>query len=238
MTSQRAILFAVVILVMGSLVACTRSIAGSSRTTTGTPAAPQALEGTDVMGQIYIFATQTALAATGVPSEEPYPTEGEGEVLPTEILEATAIPITEETTPLPPAGTTPPAAGAPATAQPPLGTVPPLVVPDTYKLQKGEFPFCIARRFNVDPAELLRINGLTGKAVYYTGMVLRIPKSGRGFPGKRALLPHPTTYTVRPGDTIYTIACAFGDVDPNAIIAVNNLKPPYRLTPGQVLHIP
>jgi LysM repeat protein len=40
------------------------------------------------------------------------------------------------------------------------------------------------------------------------------------------------------GDTIYTIACAFGDVDPNAIIVVNGLESPYTLTPGQVLQIP
>jgi LysM repeat protein len=104
-------------------------------------------------------------------------------------------------------------------------------------LHSGEFPYCIARRFNVDPGELLRINGLTRYSVYFAGMNLRIPQTGRTFPGKRALLPHPTTYTVRAGDTIYTIACSFGDVDPNAILQVNpgiSARP----APGTVLQIP
>ena len=55
---------------------------------------------------------------------------------------------------------------------------------------------------------------------------------------ERSLLDHPTQYTVVSGDTIYTVACAFGDVDPNAIIFANNLSEPYDLTPGQTIHIP
>ena len=33
-------------------------------------------------------------------------------------------------------------------------------VPATYTMQSGEFVYCIARRYNVDPNELLSINGL------------------------------------------------------------------------------
>ncbi len=112
-------------------------------------------------------------------------------------------------------------------------------VPDTYVLQPGEFPYCIARRFNIDPGTLLRVNNLSRSAVVYPGTQLIIPKSAPPFTaGARALLPHPTTYTVRAGDTIYTIACAFGDVDPRAIAAANGLGSDYSLTVGQVLSIP
>ena len=55
---------------------------------------------------------------------------------------------------------------------------------------------------------------------------MRIPQNGSGFPGDRTLRAHPTTYTVQSGDTIYSIACLFGDVDPEAIAFVNNLTKP------------
>ena len=43
-----------------------------------------------------------------------------------------------------------------------VGNIPTVTpgLPTTYKLQKGEFVYCIARRFNVNPAALLSLNGL------------------------------------------------------------------------------
>jgi hypothetical protein len=66
---------------------------------------------------------------------------------------------------------------------------------------------------------------------------LTIPTTGT-FPGPRALLSHPTTYTVGGGETIYSIACYYGDVDPMAIAAVNALSSPYTLSPGTTIRIP
>lgn len=109
--------------------------------------------------------------------------------------------------------------------------------PSTYTLQKGEFPFCIARRFNVNVADLLSANGLGMNSIVSEGTALKIPQSGT-FQGARALKSHPTSYTVVSGDTIYTIACGFGDADPNTILAANGLKKGAALTVGQVLQIP
>jgi nucleoid-associated protein YgaU len=111
-------------------------------------------------------------------------------------------------------------------------------LPQTYTLQKFEFPFCIARRFNLNQSELLSLNGLGLNSVVPVGFTLRIPQTGNHFVGERALQKHPTTYTVVAGDTIYSIACKFGSVDPNGIIAVNKLKSPYNLSAGQKLAIP
>jgi LysM repeat protein len=69
------------------------------------------------------------------------------------------------------------------------------------------------------------------------GETLTIPSTGT-FPGPRALLSHPTTYTVDAGDTIYWVACYYGDVYPMAIAAVNGLSSPYTLTPGSTIEIP
>ncbi len=127
-----------------------------------------------------------------------------------------------------------------ATPQAPVVTVPPPTpgLPTTYTIQKGEFPFCIARRFNLNVSELLSINGLAVNSTVSVGYSLKIPQTGNTFAGARALRAHPTTYNVQAGDTIYTVACYFGDVSPDAIIQANSLTSPYMLTAGQTLQIP
>ncbi len=111
--------------------------------------------------------------------------------------------------------------------------------PATYTLMPGEFPYCIARRFNVNQDELITLNGLTSAELYQPGMVLHIPQSGNPFVGERSLHPHPGTYTVSSAeDTIYKVACYYGNVDPTQIIAANSLVSPYTLHINQTLNIP
>lgn len=110
--------------------------------------------------------------------------------------------------------------------------------PTTYTVQPGEFPYCLARRFNVDAGDLLAANGLGVNSMVSVGTVLNIPQSGSWDTGARSLKTHPTTYTVVYGDTIGSIACGFGDADPNTILAANGLSAGAVLTTGQVLQIP
>jgi LysM repeat protein len=123
-----------------------------------------------------------------------------------------------------------------AAANIPTPTMGPL--PQTYTIKQGEFPYCIARRFNVSITSLLNINGLGMNSPISAGQTLKIPQDGVPFDGQRSLLAHPTTYTVKAGDTIYSIACAVGDVDPIYLAQVNNLKPPYEVKAGTVLQVP
>ncbi len=109
--------------------------------------------------------------------------------------------------------------------------------PETYVLKEGEFIFCLARRFNVDPDQTLALNGLWDSETIYAGLTVKIPV-GSSFPGTRALKAHPATYVVQSGDSIYSIACKYGDVDPMNIAAVNGLAAPYTLTVGAQLQIP
>jgi len=109
--------------------------------------------------------------------------------------------------------------------------------PATYSLQKGEHPFCIARRFNLNQAELLALNGLTLDSRPGVGFTLTLPQTGNPFVSNRALKSHPTTYTVRSGDTLNSIACQFGDVSPDMIALANDLNS-NNLSSGQKLHIP
>lgn len=111
-------------------------------------------------------------------------------------------------------------------------------LPTTYTLQKGEWPFCIARRFNLNQYELLNINGLSLSSKPVTGFKLKIPQTGNHFSGDRSLRDHPAKYTVASGDTIYTIACHYGDVSPEAIAEANDMKVSSKLKVGETLKIP
>lgn len=116
--------------------------------------------------------------------------------------------------------------------------VPTVTKPAEYTLKEGEFLFCIARRFNVNPQDLLAVNGIAEGELVSPGTTLQIPETGTWPGDNRSLKPHPTTHTVAAGDTVHSIACEYGDVTPEAIIAVNQLEEPYDLTAGQTLQIP
>ena len=91
----------------------------------------------------------------------------------------------------------------------------------------------------MDPNELLALNGLANGQAFFTGTVLNMPQTEKPFPGNRKLRPHPTTYIVSAsGETIYTIACAFGDLDPILIAQTNNISADSVLLVGQQLDIP
>jgi LysM repeat protein len=112
------------------------------------------------------------------------------------------------------------------------------VRPASYTLQFGEFPYCIARRFNLNPDALLAANGLTATSPVSPGLTLTIPQTG-SFPGERSLHAHPDTYTVDTSDTtIYGVACYYGDVQPQSIASANGLSLSSALTIGQRLTIP
>jgi LysM repeat protein len=203
--------------------ACTRSASTPPATTEPalTPGEENWQQATMDAVRQAVMQTQTAQAGpvTSVP-----PTDTpETPVPPTETLAE----VTEATSPEPTEASSPEPTSAGTGGR-----------PASYVLQEGEFPYCIARRFNVNPAELLDLNGLGTGTVVPPGTSLRIPQTDNTFPGDRSLHTHPSTFTVRTGDTVYSVACYFGDVDPLAIAARNNLSPPYNLTPGSTINIP
>ena len=111
-------------------------------------------------------------------------------------------------------------------------------VPGTYTVRPGEYAFCLGRRFDIKPDDLLAHNGLPPGSELYPGQVLQIPPDPRRFPVGRVLAPHPTRYVVQPGDTLPIIACQFGDLYPAEIARANGLSPGAVLSPGQELQIP
>jgi LysM repeat protein len=167
---------------------------------------------------INTFATQTAQVNPPVVITSPIPTQNPGEPLNTA---TTAYPGAPEAT-----------ATAVVYVEPTPGGL-----PATYTLQEGEFPFCIARRFNVNQNELLSLNNITANSFVYAGQVLQIPQTGNPFDGERTLKEHPGYYEIQSGDTLNTIACSYGDVSPDMIALQNNLSTT-DLPTGEVLIIP
>lgn len=112
--------------------------------------------------------------------------------------------------------------------------------PATYTLQHGEWPICIARRFNINLGEFFAANGLNMNSRPGAGTELKIPSGGSWSDanGPRALRAHGSTHTVQANETIYSIACSYGDIDPEGIIVVNGLQSPYTLAAGQSIKLP
>lgn len=245
--SKKFVQVLIVVLAL-TLSACTRA-ASSAPAATATPKTnfpkPVATTG---MNAIEIAGTQTAVATAGLPMPTSATTVAG---TPGAVSNPTFTPLAgvNQTSAAPtaqPGASTAlpsPTVGIAATtvAGTPIviATAGPVTKPGTYALHQGEFPYCLARRFNVNPDTLLSLNGLSPNQSYYTpGTIITIPQTGGTFPGPRALKPHPATYLVHSGDTVYSIACEFGDADPMAIISANNLSGNYTLTSGSTIQVP
>jgi LysM repeat protein len=224
MKQKHWLLVVLVVLMAIVLTGCFRPASTEPSSATATTAGGFPVPGTETMDIFESIATQTAMAGGGaVQPTMPVvaaPTEGTGGVEPVAPTQAPAV--VEPT-------------------KPPVVVVVPAAtpgIPSTYTLQKGEFLYCIARRFDLNPVELMNLNGLTVNTVVQPGTTLRIPQTGNGFPDGAALKSHPTTYTVRSGDSIFSVACQYGDVDPYMIALANDLSEPYTLNAGTTINIP
>ena len=232
MIKKLSLFFILTLAVMLLLVSCQRAASQAPVTSLATPTGKSntAAGQSTPLSQIDIIQTTTAMFA-------PTKTATPGISLPTSTAVGSGN-TPNAITQIPPTGN---AATTPATGYTPVVIVPIATPgrPASYTLNSGEFPYCIARRFNVNQDELLTLNSLTSSGSLQPGMVLSIPQSGNPFVGERALHPHPGTFTVSSADeSIYKVACYYGDLDPTQIIAANGLISPYSLHINQVLTIP
>jgi LysM repeat protein len=102
----------------------------------------------------------------------------------------------------------------------------------THTVKPGEWLFSIGRQYNVSPFTLAQVNRIGPPYRIYPGQVLTIPGGQAPSPGTCS-----SPYTVRAGDTVYSIGRLCGKT-PAAIISANNLANPNFLLVGQQLQIP
>jgi LysM repeat protein len=134
----------------------------------------------------------------------------------------------------------------------------------THVVQAGENLFRLSKRYNVELDDLAAANQITDPTRIYVGQELIIPVVGTESAAEPTATPPPTdetssneasskdaaveqvpeekvpaarSYTVRWGDTLWSISRAFG-VDVNDLATANNISNPRKLLAGSVLTIP
>ncbi len=97
----------------------------------------------------------------------------------------------------------------------------------TYTVRKGNTLFGIAQFFGTTVGNILRYNNIKDANRIYVGQQLLIPVDD---------MTPISSYVVRPGDDLWTIAARYGTTVEN-LLALNNLANPNAIYPGQILSI-
>jgi len=101
----------------------------------------------------------------------------------------------------------------------------------SYTVQSGDSLYTIASKFNIAWQSIATVNNITSPYVISLGQKIAIPISSETA-SKCNLL-----YTVKSGDSLYSIARKYG-VAWESIAAANNITSPYVLSVGQHLTVP
>ena len=119
----------------------------------------------------------------------------------------------------------------------PRGTTPGPCPPGTfsYTVQPGDSMWSIARKFGVSLDALIRANPqITNPSLIFPGQIVCVPRGTSPGPCP----PGTFAYTVRPGDSMWSIARKFG-VSLDALIRANPQIPnPSEIFPGQTVCVP
>lgn len=118
------------------------------------------------------------------------------------------------------------------------------------EVQRGDTVYALARKFSVEPASIIDENDLKAPYALQVGQVLKLPAGAtviaNDAPTRRAaasetpirrVAAKDQLYTVRRGDTLYSISRLSG-VEVDTIASANRLRAPYTLDVGQRLLIP
>lgn len=129
------------------------------------------------------------------------------------------------------------------------GVPQPVMASTKHKVNKGETLSAISRQYGVSIEDIKKWNGLESNSLQL-GQVLRIDQAvekasesaqmGQEKPAKqdnKKVVAKSSTYTVRPGDTLWSISQKFDGVTIADLQRANNLKKNSKLKPGQKLKI-
>ncbi len=99
--------------------------------------------------------------------------------------------------------------------------------PILYSVRPGNTLWSIAQYFGTSAENIARYNGIVYPYTIYPGQTLKIPVEQ---------VTPPQFYSVRTGDTLWTIAQRFGLTVPQ-LLSYNNLNNPNIIYPNQVLKL-
>lgn len=103
----------------------------------------------------------------------------------------------------------------------------------TYTVRAGDTLYSIARRYNTTVAKIAQTNNIKNVNLIRIGQVLKIP----GTTTISAPKPATKTYTVKRGDTLYSIARK-NNTTVSRLAQLNNIKNVNLIRIGQVLRLP
>lgn len=106
----------------------------------------------------------------------------------------------------------------------------------THTVQRGETLSVIARRYGITVNQLAQANNITNVNLIRVGQVLRIPGKTTPTPPP-APVPSTTNYTVKRGDTLYSIATRHRTTVAQ-LVRLNNLSNANLIRVGQVIKVP
>lgn len=96
-----------------------------------------------------------------------------------------------------------------------------------YQIEIGETLESIATKLGTDVETLKQINGINGNVSLMPGSFIIVPTLDDRF----------ITYTVKQGDTIYSISSSYG-VDPALVLKLNGLERENYIYPDQKILVP
>ena len=115
--------------------------------------------------------------------------------------------------------------------------------PDDYTVAAGDTLYSIAWRYEIDPDDLAKWNHLSSPHIIHPGDRLHTKESDSLAADKPdiegaqpQLQKRLTEITVRRGDTLYSLSKE-NDVSVSRLAAINGLKKPYVINPGQTLNL-
>ena len=114
--------------------------------------------------------------------------------------------------------------------------------PDDYTVATGDTLYSIAWRFEIDPDDLAKWNHLSSPHTIYPGDRLHtreldgLEADKLRAEEKKQQQNRPTEITVRRGDTLYSLSKE-NDISVARLAAINGLKKPYVINPGQTLNL-
>jgi cell wall-associated NlpC family hydrolase len=108
----------------------------------------------------------------------------------------------------------------------------------SYTVVPGDTLWGIAQRFGTTVAALAGVNRIADENLIYAGEILRLPPGVSVPVSSHAPAPPSVsgTYTVRPGDTLWSIATRFG-LTVSALATINDIPNPNLIYAGQVLRL-